>query len=179
MGRTLEHDDALAVQFDRVENNANMATKQTERVQRARRRAREARNAEMAAMAAERANRAVMLVHSRRVRRRGGVGASVGIGDDGERRSRGHGSNFKSSGTSRSKRRPQSARVPSRRAIAGKSVISQRISRNPAGVACGLRSGFEVDQGRRGGAIQRHGKYAKRRQQRQSNRNKEDATMKK
>ena len=123
----------------------------------------------MAAMAAERANRAATLVHSRRVRRRGGVGASVGGGGDGERRPRGRNSNFES-GTSRSKRRPQSARMPSRRAFAGKSVIAQRISRNPAGVARGLRSGFKVDQGRRGGEISRHGKYAKPHQQRPSNR---------
>lgn len=159
MGRSLEHADALAVQFDRIENNASMAVKQSRRVQEARRRAREVRNAEIAAMAAERANRAVTLVHSRRVRGRGGAGESVGGGGGGsvggaERKA-------DKSGSSRIKRRPQSARMPSRRAMAGKSMIAQRISKNPAGVARGLRSGFELDQGRLGGAIERHGKFAK------------------
>ena len=55
----------------------------------------------------------------------------------------------------------QSARRPSSRGFVNKSVIAQRISRNPSGVADGLRSGFELDKGRHGGMIERHGKYAK------------------
>lgn len=153
MGRTLEHADALAVQFDRIEHNINMAARLKSRERRARRRAREARAQEMAAKAGAHENKAASQLQSRRVRGRGGVGASVGGGD---------------------KRRPQSAHVregrrkwggvglPHRRAL--QSVITQRISMNPAGVADGLHAGFEQDQGRWHGVgdkVERHGRFAK------------------
>ena len=110
--------------------------------------------------AAARANRAVSTVRSRRMRGRGGVGASVGVGEDGGAAVKLNRSRSKS-GLSRSKRRPQSARRPSSRGFVNKSVIAQRISRNPSGVADGLRSGFELDKRRHGGMIERHGKYAR------------------
>jgi hypothetical protein len=134
-----------------------LAVKQEKRERLARRRAREARIEEIAAA---RANRAVSTVRSRRMRGRGGVGASVGVGEDGGAAVKSNRSRSKS-GLSRSKRRPQSARRPSSRGFVNKSVIAQRISRNPSGVADGLRSGFELDKGRHGGMIERHGKYAK------------------
>ena len=152
MGRTLDNGDVLAVKFDRNESNMKMHHRQTKREQRARMRAREIRIRSIEAQAATIADRATSLVQSRRSRRKGGVGASVGGGmlNQGKK-----------------KHRPASARKSSSRAMLG-SIISHRISRNPASVANGLISGFEQDRGRWHGGekIERHGRYAQAKKQR-------------
>ena len=159
MGRTLTHADALALRFDRNEQNARLAAHREKRTSNARRRAYEARVAAAAALPIRRPavsgsnggrKRVGNAAQQQRPASAGGRARGVGSA---RARAKARAAAAAGSGKGR-QQRPASAGV-----VRIGSVISRRISRRPGAVANDVVSRFVVDQGRRGGAIQRHGKY--------------------